>query len=86
MSFSDKIKVLRRWELDAFIAQAFSPELMNAQHLQDLQVTYIIIFLSKAYDGNSILSFYNILYYFLYAASFSNITRSTISYFIHGRC
>ena len=39
MSFSDKIKVLRRWELDAFIAQAFSPELMNAQYLQDLQVT-----------------------------------------------
>lgn len=38
MSFSDKIKILRRQELDAFIAQAFSPELMNAQYLQDLQV------------------------------------------------
>jgi len=39
MSFSDKIKILRRQELDAFIAQAFSPELMNAQYLQDLQVS-----------------------------------------------
>lgn len=38
MSFSDKIKILRRQELDAFIAQAFSPELMNAQYLQELQV------------------------------------------------
>lgn len=44
MSFSDKIKILRRQELDAFIAQAFSPELMNAQYLQDLQVkTHIIV-------------------------------------------
>ncbi|XP_006619417.1 constitutive coactivator of PPAR-gamma-like protein 1 [Apis dorsata] len=41
MSFSDKIKVLRRWELDAFIAQAFSPELMNAQYLQDLQLPLV---------------------------------------------
>ncbi|KAG7214073.1 hypothetical protein KM043_001438 [Ampulex compressa] len=38
---SDKIKILRRQELDAFIAQAFSPELMNAQHLQDLQLTLV---------------------------------------------
>ncbi|XP_066596135.1 constitutive coactivator of PPAR-gamma-like protein 1 homolog [Prorops nasuta] len=38
MTFSDKIKVFRRQELDAFIAQAFAPELMNAQHLQDLQL------------------------------------------------
>lgn len=38
MSFSDKIKILRRQELDAFIVQAFSPDLMNPQYLQDLQV------------------------------------------------
>ena len=38
MTFSDKVKILRRQELDAFIVQAFSPELMNAQYLQDLQV------------------------------------------------
>ncbi|KAL2747304.1 constitutive coactivator of PPAR-gamma-like protein 1 [Vespula maculifrons] len=41
MSFSDKIKILRRQELDAFIAQAFSPELMNAQYLQDLQLPLV---------------------------------------------
>ncbi|XP_020294477.1 constitutive coactivator of PPAR-gamma-like protein 1 homolog isoform X2 [Pseudomyrmex gracilis] len=41
MSFSDKIKILRRQELDAFIAQAFSPELMNAQYLQDLQLSLV---------------------------------------------
>ena len=38
MTFSDKIKILRRQELDAFIAQAFSADLMNTQYLQDLQV------------------------------------------------
>lgn len=37
MSFTDK-KILRKPELDAFIAQAFSPELMNAHYLQELQV------------------------------------------------
>ncbi|KAI4479427.1 PREDICTED: constitutive coactivator of PPAR-gamma-like protein 1 homolog isoform X1 [Polistes canadensis] len=41
MSFSDKIKILRRQELDAFIAQAFSPELMNAQYLQELQLPLV---------------------------------------------
>ncbi|XP_031829961.2 constitutive coactivator of PPAR-gamma-like protein 1 homolog [Nomia melanderi] len=41
MSFSDVIKILRRQELDAFIAQAFSPELMNAQYLQDLQLPLV---------------------------------------------
>ncbi|XP_012135651.1 constitutive coactivator of PPAR-gamma-like protein 1 homolog isoform X2 [Megachile rotundata] len=41
MSFSDKIKILRRQELDAFIAQAFSPELMNTQYLQDLQLPLV---------------------------------------------
>lgn len=38
MTFSDNIKILRRQELDAFIAQAFSADLMNTQYLQDLQV------------------------------------------------
>lgn len=78
MSFSEKIKVLRRWELDAFIAQAFSPELMNAQYLQDLQVNQIIF----------IKPLISLLYYFLFfrAAPFSNITWSAISYFIYGRC
>ncbi|CAD6207136.1 GSCOCG00010130001-RA-CDS [Cotesia congregata] len=38
MYFSDKTKILRRQELDAFIVQAFSPDLMNPQYLQDLQV------------------------------------------------
>ncbi|XP_076168865.1 constitutive coactivator of PPAR-gamma-like protein 1 homolog [Ptiloglossa arizonensis] len=41
MSFSDHIKILRRQELDAFIAQAFSPELMNVQYLQDLQLPFM---------------------------------------------
>lgn len=31
--------VLRRQELDAFICQAFSPDLMNAQYLQELTVS-----------------------------------------------
>ncbi|XP_031778257.1 constitutive coactivator of PPAR-gamma-like protein 1 homolog isoform X1 [Nasonia vitripennis] len=41
MTFSDKTKILRRQELDAFIVQAFSPELMNAQYLQDLQISLV---------------------------------------------
>ncbi|XP_057319789.1 constitutive coactivator of PPAR-gamma-like protein 1 homolog isoform X2 [Microplitis mediator] len=41
MSFSDKIKILRRQELDAFIVQAFSPDLMNPQYLQDLQLPLV---------------------------------------------
>ncbi|XP_011495096.1 PREDICTED: constitutive coactivator of PPAR-gamma-like protein 1 homolog [Ceratosolen solmsi marchali] len=41
MTFSDKVKILRRQELDAFIVQAFSPELMNAEYLQDLQVSLV---------------------------------------------
>ncbi|KAJ8666833.1 hypothetical protein QAD02_008495 [Eretmocerus hayati] len=41
MTFSDKIKILRRQELDAFIVQALSPELMNAQYLQDLQLSLV---------------------------------------------
>lgn len=78
MSFSDKIKVLRRWELDAFIAQAFSPELMNAQYLQDLQVSRITF----------IKRIISILCCFLFfrVASFSNLTWSAISHFIYGRC
>ncbi|XP_044007486.1 constitutive coactivator of PPAR-gamma-like protein 1 homolog isoform X2 [Aphidius gifuensis] len=40
MTYSDK-KILRRQELDAFIAQAFSPNLMNAQYLQDLQLPLV---------------------------------------------
>jgi hypothetical protein len=43
MSFTDK-KILRKPELDAFIAQAFSPELMNAHYLQELQVHLVSIF------------------------------------------
>ncbi|XP_023290727.1 constitutive coactivator of PPAR-gamma-like protein 1 homolog isoform X2 [Orussus abietinus] len=41
MSFSEKVKILRRQELDAFIAQAFAQELMNAQYLQDLQLPLV---------------------------------------------
>ena len=44
MSFTDK-KILRKPELDAFIAQAFSPELMNAHYLQELQVNKIFLML-----------------------------------------
>ncbi|XP_025831236.1 constitutive coactivator of PPAR-gamma-like protein 1 isoform X2 [Agrilus planipennis] len=33
--------ILRRQELDAFIAAAFSPDLMNAQYLQDLTLTMV---------------------------------------------
>lgn len=40
MTFSDQMEIFRRHELDAFIAQAFSSELMNAQYLQDLQVKF----------------------------------------------
>jgi len=43
MSFTDR-KILRKPELDAFIAQAFSPELMNAHYLQELQVHLVQIF------------------------------------------
>lgn len=45
MSISDKMRILRRPELDAFIVQAFSPDLMNPQYLQDLQVLIKIILL-----------------------------------------
>jgi len=38
MSHADQ-PILRKQELDALIAQAFSPELMNANFLQDLQVS-----------------------------------------------
>jgi hypothetical protein len=41
MSFTDKM-ILRKPELDAFIAQAFSPELMNAHYLQELQVHFYV--------------------------------------------
>ncbi|XP_044580080.1 constitutive coactivator of PPAR-gamma-like protein 1 homolog isoform X2 [Cotesia glomerata] len=41
MCFSDKTKILRRQELDAFIVQAFSPDLMNPQYLQDLQLPLV---------------------------------------------
>ncbi|XP_066992640.1 constitutive coactivator of PPAR-gamma-like protein 1 homolog [Anabrus simplex] len=34
-------KILRKPELDAFIAQAFSPELMNAHYLQELQLSLV---------------------------------------------
>lgn len=37
MSYPDKC-ILRKQELDAFIAQAFAPELMNSQYLQELTV------------------------------------------------
>ncbi|XP_071442772.1 constitutive coactivator of PPAR-gamma-like protein 1 homolog [Hetaerina americana] len=40
MSFPDK-RVLRKPELDVFIAQAFSPELMNAHYLQELQLPLV---------------------------------------------
>ncbi|XP_075235420.1 constitutive coactivator of PPAR-gamma-like protein 1 homolog [Lycorma delicatula] len=40
MSFPDK-KVLRRSELDAFIMTALSPELMNAEYNQDLQLPVV---------------------------------------------
>ncbi|PSN37579.1 hypothetical protein C0J52_15967 [Blattella germanica] len=40
MSFTDK-KILRKPELDAFIAQAFSPELMNSHYLQELQLPLV---------------------------------------------
>lgn len=40
MSFPDK-KVLRRSELDAFIMTALSPELMNAEYNQDLQLPLV---------------------------------------------
>ncbi|KAK7793934.1 hypothetical protein R5R35_007700 [Gryllus longicercus] len=40
ISFPDK-KILRKPELDAFIAQAFSPELMNAHYLQELQLPLV---------------------------------------------
>ncbi|KAK0085742.1 hypothetical protein PV325_004479 [Microctonus aethiopoides] len=41
MSISDKMRILRRPELDAFIVQAFSPDLMNPQYLQDLQLPLV---------------------------------------------
>ncbi|KAG8233956.1 hypothetical protein J437_LFUL014165 [Ladona fulva] len=40
MSFPDK-RVLRKPELDVFIVQAFSPELMNANYLQELQLPLV---------------------------------------------
>jgi hypothetical protein len=36
---SQGIPILRRQELDAFLCQAFSPDLMNAQYLQELTVS-----------------------------------------------
>lgn len=38
MSYPDKC-ILRKQELDAFISQAFAPELMNSQYLQELTVS-----------------------------------------------
>lgn len=42
MSYSDKC-ILRKQELDAFIAQAFAPELMNSQYLQELTVSELFL-------------------------------------------
>ena len=33
------VRILRRYELDAFLAQALSPQLYEPQLLQDLKVT-----------------------------------------------
>ncbi|KAF4518510.1 hypothetical protein B566_EDAN009710 [Ephemera danica] len=41
MSFPDR-GILRKHELDALIAQAHAPELMNATYLQDLQVNWLL--------------------------------------------
>lgn len=80
MSFSDKIKILRRQELDAFIAQAFSPELMNAQYLQDLQVKSS--FYSISFD---IISVDWHLTCYWHIASTSDVARSATGYLVHGR-
>lgn len=40
MTFTEK-RILRRPELDAFIVTAVSPEVMNAEHLQDLQLPLV---------------------------------------------
>lgn len=43
MSIPDQ-RILRRQELDAFITQAFAPELMNPQYLQELTVSTLNYF------------------------------------------
>lgn len=40
MTFTEK-RILRRPELDAFIVTAVSPEVMNSEHLQDLQLPLV---------------------------------------------
>lgn len=36
---TSQIQILRRQELDAFLATAFSSDLMNALHLQEMNVS-----------------------------------------------
>lgn len=36
--------ILRRQELDAFVCQAFNPDLMNAQYLQELTVRIFMLY------------------------------------------
>lgn len=40
MTFTEK-RILRRQELDAFIVTAVSPEVMNSEHMQDLQLPLV---------------------------------------------
>lgn len=40
---TSQIQILRRQELDAFLATAFSNDLMNALHLQEMTVRFIFI-------------------------------------------
>lgn len=58
MSYPEKC-ILRKQELDAFIAQAFSPELMNSQYLQELTVSIKSTISKKSRIDNKFLYYTN---------------------------
>lgn len=47
---TSQIQILRRQELDAFLATAFSNDLMNALHLQEMTVSLAIKLNINHYD------------------------------------
>lgn len=46
---TSQIQILRRQELDAFLATAFSGDLMNALHLQEMNVSVYKVFKNNSH-------------------------------------
>lgn len=67
--------ILRRQELDAFLCQAYSPDLMNAQYLQELTVRFFSLILFEIVHSKILI-----------LAECSNQPRCSISCHVHAGC